>query len=84
MPLTPQQIRTMIQIVIATQEEDQLDCGGCLNKMAQFAELKLEGTSIPEAMETVQVHMENCPCCGAEFEALLAAIRAIEILDGPT
>lgn len=74
----------MIQIVMATQEEDDLDCGSCLCHMAQFAELKLQGTTIPEAMEAIHTHMINCHCCGDEFEALLTALRAIEILDGPT
>jgi predicted anti-sigma-YlaC factor YlaD len=36
--------------------------------------MKLAGLNLCESMKLVQNHLENCPCCQDEFEALLAAL----------
>ncbi len=73
MTLTNDQIQKLMQLV-ADATPDQLDCGGCLDQLAEFAETELAGKSIREALECVKVHLRNCPCCQDEYETLLAAL----------
>ena len=75
MPLTRQQIETLIKLVCTTVD-DCLDCDQCCDYIAAFAESKLEGKSVPEALKIVQVHIEQCPCCADELNLLLEALKA--------
>jgi len=76
MPLSKQQISTLVSLVVATSD-DSMDCDGCFGKIAEFADAKLAGRSLNESMLVVQNHLENCPCCQDEFQALLAAMTGV-------
>ncbi len=54
-----------------------MDCDECFGKIAEFADAKLAGRSLNESMLVVQEHLENCPCCRDEFQALLAAMTGV-------
>jgi hypothetical protein len=45
--------------------------------MDQFVDLTLAGKDAAEAMPLVQDHLNRCGDCREEFEALLAAVRAV-------
>jgi hypothetical protein len=75
--LSPEQIKNLIDLV-ATAKDDQLDCDGCLEHIAEFAEANLAGLSLSAALKSVQVHLESCGCCRDEFEALLAALTTLD------
>jgi hypothetical protein len=70
------QLNWLLKIVFTTRS-DELDCGECFEVIDAFAELKLAGKKAAEAMPLVQDHLERCPPCKEEFEALLDALRAI-------
>lgn len=76
MSLSKEQIETLLKVVAITSD-DALDCEGCFGKVAEFAEAKLMNSSLCEAMEAVANHLQNCPCCQDEFEALLAAMAEV-------
>ncbi|WP_168564551.1 hypothetical protein [Crateriforma spongiae] len=80
MSLSEQQVATLLNLV-STTESDSLDCDGCFGKIAEFAELRLKGRSVPDAMKAVEVHLRQCHCCQTEFEALMDALGE---LDGDT
>ncbi len=46
--------------------------------MDQFAQAELDGTSIPQALECVRTHIEQCKCCRDEYEALMIALREVQ------
>ena len=69
--------------LVASTTDDSLDCDGCFGHVAQFIEMKLSGLGIGESMKVVQTHLENCPCCKDEFEALLAAMTAVGFSPDP-
>jgi hypothetical protein len=73
MGLTEQQVNLLIQLAVSTTP-DEMDCDGCFVKMAEFAEAKLSNQSISASMQLVEDHLNNCPCCKDEFEALRAAL----------
>jgi hypothetical protein len=62
---------------IVTTRPDEIACGECFEQLDRFAELALAGEEMPEAMRLVQDHLERCGDCREEFEALLAALRAL-------
>ncbi len=69
-------LKKMVRAVITTRP-DEIGCDECFEQMDRFAEMALAGKEIPEAMPLVQDHLERCDDCREEFEALLAALRAL-------
>lgn len=65
----------LMRIIAATRPEE-LDCDECLELVDGFAEEMFAGKDAAEAMPLVEGHLELCPYCREEFEALLAALRA--------
>jgi len=76
MALSKEQIKSLLSVIAGTSD-DSLDCDDCFSNVAQFAEVELAGLGLCESMKLVQTHMENCPCCEDEFQALLAAINEV-------
>lgn len=62
---------------IATTHPDEIDCDRCFEEMDQFVEMTLAGKNAAEALPLVQEHLVRCKDCREEFEALLAALRAV-------
>ncbi len=59
---------------IALSEVDQLDCDGCLDLIAEFAEAEMRGEDLSDSMRLVEIHLRQCPCCAYEYQALLDAL----------
>lgn len=77
MPLSRIQIINLLESSAAA-EPDELDCDGCFDHLAEFAEARLAEAEIPAALKAVETHLEQCVCCRDEFAALLEGLRAIE------
>lgn len=77
MALTNEQIKTLMSLVSATCD-DCLDCDGCYDRVAEFAEAELTGRPLCEALCAVRTHLKNCPCCADEYRALLAALEELQ------
>lgn len=76
MPLSKQQIDTLISLVV-NSTPDTLSCDDCLVYVAQFAETELMGASLCESMTKVSEHLKNCPCCNDEYQSLLEALKSL-------
>ena len=77
MSLSAENLRKLIDLV-ATTQDDALDCDGCMKHIAEFAEAHLAGRSLSAALESVRMHLESCGCCQDEYEALLAALGTLD------
>lgn len=77
MPINDEQIKKLVNM-IATVQPDKLDCDGCSQHIAEFAESQLLGKTLEESQKAVETHLQNCHCCEAEFNNLLAALEGIE------
>lgn len=77
MALTNEQIKSLINVVASTTD-DELDCDGCFEQIAEFADAQLAGRSLSDAMKAVESHLANCPCCKDEYETLLAALQGCD------
>jgi hypothetical protein len=69
-------VKKMVRGIVTTRP-DELDCGECFEQVDRFAEMVLEGRDVNEALPLVQDHLEHCRDCREEFEALMAALRAL-------
>jgi hypothetical protein len=69
-------LKRMVRDII-TARPDEIGCDECFEQLDRFVELKLAGKNAAEAMPLVQDHLKRCGNCREEFEALLAALRAI-------
>lgn len=76
MTLTPAQIDKLLMLVSQVQD-DSLDCDGCFEQIAEFADTELEGRSLADALQAVRTHLECCPCCADEYQALLDALEGM-------
>lgn len=78
MALSKIQIQTLVGL-IATTQPDNVSCDECFGRIGEFAEKALAGVELSDGMKLIQRHLEQCPCCKGEYEALLDAIREIEV-----
>ena len=74
--LQAQQLKGLMQAVM-TVRPDEIGCDECFEELDRFVEMELAGKDAAEAMPLVQDHLERCRECREEFEALLAALRAL-------
>lgn len=74
--LDPDMLKEMARGIMSTRP-DEIGCDECFAEMDQFVELTLAGRNAAEAMPLVQDHLSRCGNCREEYEALLAALRAV-------
>ncbi|MEM9368361.1 MAG: hypothetical protein AAGD07_20390 [Planctomycetota bacterium] len=77
MKLTRDETKALLDHV-SRSKPDEIDCDGCLEHLAEFVEHELLGNEIPEALQAIQRHLEQCACCHDEHLALLEGMQAIE------
>ena len=75
--LKKEQIRTLVGLIVTT-ETDQLTCEDCFGQIGEFAEHALEGRELTDGMKVIQRHLEQCPCCKGEYEALIEALQELQ------
>ena len=76
MALDLDMLKQMVRGIITTRP-DEIGCDECFEQLDRFVEMTLAGKNAAEAMPLVQDHLERCDDCREEFEALLAALRAL-------
>jgi len=57
---------------------EAIGCYECLDEIDRYAETVLDGKPIPEGLHLVTDHLQDCPECREEYEALLVALRHLE------
>ncbi|MBB3206815.1 putative anti-sigma-YlaC factor YlaD [Rhodopirellula rubra] len=77
MTLTKAQTANLVSL-IRTTEQDDLNCDGCFDQVAIFAENTITGRDVEDAFAAVATHLRQCECCRDEFNALLSGIRELQ------
>ncbi len=72
--MNPTLLKKMMGAVARTLPEE-IGCDECFALSDQFAELVIAGKPAADLMPFVLAHLERCPDCNEEFEALLTALR---------
>ena len=70
-------VRELVKAALDTLP-DEIGCDECFQEVDRFVELQLAGLDAAQAMPLVQAHLDRCPDCREEYEALLHAIEANE------
>ena len=60
---------------VAKTHETEIGCDECFEQLDLFAETAISGEEASAAMPLVGDHLDKCPDCRSEFEALLTALR---------
>jgi len=74
--LKPDYLRQLVRMVAGTQKQE-VGCEECFEQLDRFAEMSLAGKDAAAALPLIEDHLNRCDDCREEFEALLAALRAI-------
>jgi len=69
--------RDLVTVALNTLP-DEIGCDECFQEVDRFVELQLAGMDAAHAMPLVQAHLDRCPDCREEYEALLHAMEANE------
>jgi len=75
--LKKEQIQTLVGLIVTT-ETDQMTCDDCFGQIGEFAEHALDGRELTDGMQAIQRHLEQCPCCKGEYEALIEALQELK------
>lgn len=73
--MSPSDMQNLLHRLEKTQEVEY-SCDEAHALMDQFAEMVLRGEDAAEMMPLVQHHLEMCPDCAEELEALLAILES--------
>jgi hypothetical protein len=76
MEIEPGRLKRIVYGTLTTRP-DEIDCDECFEQLDRFVDMVLAGKDAAEAMPLVQDHLDRCGDCREEFEALLAALRAL-------
>ena len=67
-------MRKLIEQIALTQERE-LDCGEVFAVLDQYTEAIIAGRDVHEQFALVIHHLELCPDCLEEYEALLSVLQ---------
>ena len=76
--LSKDQVKLLVGL-IATTQADKISCDECFGQIGEFAEFALEGRELNDGMKLIQLHLEQCPCCKDEYEALILALTELQV-----
>jgi hypothetical protein len=74
--LDASQTRRLLQAIYATRP-DEVSCDECFEMADLYAEIVLAGADPTQVLPMIEDHLNRCPGCREEFEALIDALRAI-------
>jgi len=74
--LDPAKLKRLVRDIV-TASPQEIGCDECFEQLDRFVELELAGKNAAQALPLVQDHLGRCDNCREEFEALLAALRAM-------
>ena len=67
---TREQLQALLRLIAMTAPEE-LDCDQVLERVGALLESLVEGEEPPRRLAAVAQHLEVCPECREEFDALL-------------
>ena len=76
-PLQEKKLAGVLDMLVKT-EAYEISCSDVGDALAEFAELHQQGRDVKHLMPLVHQHLEMCPDCREEYEALMSAIEAEE------
>ncbi len=78
MQIPIERLKAMVRGVARTQEIEYT-CDDAYRLLDEFTEAIAQGKDISKLMPLVQQHLEMCPDCREEFEALLRIVQGTDL-----
>ncbi len=63
-------------VMIQKTQETELSCDDVHELLDQYAEMKLRGEDASALLPLIRFHLDMCPDCREEYEALMRILRA--------
>jgi hypothetical protein len=60
---------------ILTTRPDEIGCVECFDQLDRYVDARMSGLNAAQAMPLVRTHLDHCPDCREESDALLIALR---------
>lgn len=76
MSLSKEELDRLTRLIGLTKESE-INCEQCLALVSEFAEHRLEGKSVSEALKAVEHHLSVCSECREEYESLQEALKEL-------
>jgi hypothetical protein len=73
MRLRDEQVGFLLSASCETRDVE-IDCDEILSLMAQYSEVRAEGSAVPEGLEKACAHERLCPSCREELAALVEIV----------
>jgi hypothetical protein len=54
--------------------EPEVGCDECFDRLDEFVELELAGFDVDAAIPGLRAHLEGCPACREEHDALVSLV----------
>lgn len=74
--LSTETLKKLVQSIVNTRPEE-IGCDMCIDQLAKFVELEIDGQDIAEIMPLVKHHLDSCLGCGEEYEALIDSLKSV-------
>ncbi len=59
---------------LATTAPEEIDCKTVLDRVATYLEARQSDVALPPELDAIEQHLEVCPSCLEEFQALVRAV----------
>lgn len=69
-------LRMLVDCIFTAHEEVPLDCETCAEQYTCLVERVAAGTQLSELWPELEAHLECCPDCREEYDALVAIVSA--------
>lgn len=73
--ITKQKRFTNIMRMIFNTADEDITCDECYDQIDQYVDLLRAGQDPGEVLPRVKLHLEQCRCCEAEFNALITILE---------
>ena len=73
-----EKIKSLVDMTAHT-EDRELSCGEAYQDMDVFVDRLLAGEDTAKLMPEIKSHLERCPECREEYEALLKIVRDLSV-----
>ena len=71
-----EQLDKLIKAIFDVHQDDDIDCETCSVQLNCLAELVANGAEMRHLVPAVEAHLQCCPDCREEYQALLCIVRA--------
>ena len=71
-----ERLKRLIQAIFSVHQSESMDCDTCSQQFECLVELVNSGANLRDLLPAVEEHLQCCPDCNEEFQALAAIVRA--------